>query len=69
MAFAGFGETAAAAQKSLIKKVARPAAAVAVKGIAKFVGKGAARVVLKGLKLASPIFKKIPIIGPLINFN
>ena len=68
MAFAGFGETAAAAQKSLIKKVARPAAAAAVKGIAKFVGKGAARVVLKGLKLASPIFKKIPIIGPLINF-
>ena len=68
MAFAGFGETAAAAQKSLIKKVARPVAAAAVKGIAKFVGKGAARVVLKGLKLASPIFKKIPIIGPLINF-
>ena len=68
MAFAGFGETAAAAQKSLIKKVARPAAAVAVKGIARFVGKGAARVVLKGLKLAAPVFKKIPIIGPLINF-
>ena len=68
MAFAGFGETAAKAQKALIKKVARPAAAAAVKGIAKFVGKGAARIVLKGLKLASPIFKKIPIIGPLINF-
>ena len=68
MAFAGFGETAAKAQKALIKKVARPVAAAAVKGIAKFVGKGAARVVLKGLKLASPIFKKIPIIGPLINF-
>jgi hypothetical protein len=68
MAFAGFGETAAAAQKSLIKKVARPVAAAAVKGISKFVGKGAARVVLKGLKLAAPVFKKIPIIGPLINF-
>ena len=68
MAFAGFGETAAKAQKALIKKVARPAAAAAVKGIAKFVGKGAARIVLKGLKLASPVFKKIPIIGPLINF-
>ena len=39
MAFAGFGETAAAAQKALIKKVARPVAAAAVKGIAKFVEK------------------------------
>ena len=68
MAFAGFGETAAAAQKSLIKKVARPVAAAAVKGVAKFVGKGAARVVLRGLKLAAPVFKKIPIIGPLLNF-
>ena len=68
MAFAGFGETAAKAQQALIKKVARPAAAAAVKGIARFVGKGAARVVLKGLKLAAPVFKKIPIIGPLINF-
>ena len=68
MAFAGFGEVAANAQKSLIKKVARPAAAAAVKGISRLVGKGAARVVLKGLKLASPVFKKIPIIGPLINF-
>ena len=68
MAFAGFGETAAAAQKALIKKVARPVAAAAVKGIAKFVGKGAAKIVLKGLKLASPVFKKIPIIGPLVNF-
>ena len=68
MAFAGFGETAAAAQKALTKKVVRPAAAAAIKGISKFVGKGAARVVLKGLKLASPVFKKIPIIGPLVNF-
>lgn len=68
MAFAGFGETAAKAQQALIKKVARPAAAAAIKGIARFVGKGAARVVLKGLKLAAPVFKKIPIIGPLINF-
>mgnify|MGYP007077393701 CR=1 FL=1 len=68
MAFAGFGETAAKAQKALIKKVARPAAAAAVKGVAKFVGKGAARVVLRGLKLAAPVFKKIPIIGPLLNF-
>ena len=68
MAFAGFGEVAANAQKSLIKKVARPAAAAAVKGISRFVGRGAARIVLKGLKLAAPVFKKIPIIGPLINF-
>ena len=68
MAFGGFGEAAAAAQKALVKNVARPVAAAAVKGIARFVGKGAARIVLKGLKLASPIFKKIPIIGPLINF-
>ena len=68
MAFGGFGEAAAEAQKQLVKKVARPAAAAAIRGIAKFVGKGAARVVLKGLKLASPIFKKIPIIGPLVNF-
>ena len=68
MAFGGFGEKAAAAQQAMIKKAARPAAAAAVRGISKFVGKGAARIVLKGLKLASPIFKKIPVIGPLVNF-
>ena len=68
MAFAGFGEMAAKAQNALVKKVARPVAAAAVKGIARFVGKGAARAVLQGIKLAAPVFKKIPIIGPLINF-
>jgi len=72
MAFGNFGETAAKAQQKLTqqtaKTVGKPIAKTAARGLIRLFGKQGAKFVFKGLKLVTPFIKKIPIIGPLINF-
>ena len=72
MAFGGFGEAASKAQDKLKRqaatKAAKPLAKSATRGLIKLFGKQGAKFVFNGLKIISPAIKKIPIIGPLINF-
>ena len=72
MAFGNFGEGAAKAQDKLQQqaatKAAKPLAKAATRGLIKLFGKQGARFVFNGLKLVTPVIKKIPIIGPLVNF-
>jgi hypothetical protein len=68
MAFGNFGEKAAKAQEGLAKKAAKPLARVAGRGLIRLFGKQGARFVFNGLKLVTPVIKRIPIIGPLVNF-
>ena len=72
MAFGNFGEAAAKAQQKLAqqtaKTVGKPLAKTATRGLIRLFGKQGAKFVFKGLRLVTPFIKKIPIIGPLINF-
>ena len=70
MAFGNFGETAAKAQQKLAQQTAktRKTNSKKARGLIRLLENKVQSLYLKGLKLVTPFIKKIPIIGPLINF-
>ena len=71
MAFGGFGERAAEAQKALAKRskgIVKGVTTRTARSLVGLFGKRGARLIIPAIKLLRPVIKRIPFIGPLVNF-